>query len=164
MKQIAAVIRGGVVGGAHADALRGVGNPERRLLGSTKRGGAGSTKTDGGDTAHAPLGRRGAGGAATDIGKHCLDLLMWLTGKKVMDVCADLATLIPVRRKPRGRVETFKKADATAYDEIPMSTDDYASVLLHFEGDLRGVMSVSQVSSGHKAKLAFEINGSEGSL
>lgn len=102
--------------------------------------------------------------AVSDIGTHCLDLLMWLTGKKVMDVCADLATLIPVRRKPRGRVETFKKADATAYDEVPMSSDDYASVLLHFEGDLRGVMSVSQVSGGHKAKLAFEINGSEGSL
>jgi predicted dehydrogenase len=102
--------------------------------------------------------------AVSDIGTHCLDLLMWLTGKKVMEVCADLATLIPVRRKPRGRVETFKKADATAYDEMPMTTDDYASVLLHFDGDLRGVMSVSQVSGGHKAKLAFEINGSEGSL
>src|SRR6202795_503936 len=65
--------------------------------------------------------------AVSDIGTHCLDLLMGLPGKKVMDLCADLATIIPVRRKPRGRVETFKKAEAAGYDEMPMSTDDYAS-------------------------------------
>src|SRR4029077_1182297 len=102
--------------------------------------------------------------AVSAIGTHSLDLLMWLTGKKVMEVCADLGTLIPVRKKPRGRVETFKKAEAAVYDEMPITTDDYASVLLHFEGDMRGVMTVSQVSAGHKARLAFEINGSEGSL
>jgi len=102
--------------------------------------------------------------AVSDIGTHALDLLMWLTSRKVLDVCADLATVIPVRRKPRGRVETFKKADATAYDEKPMTTDDYATILLHFEDGMHGVVTVSQVSAGHKARLAFEINGSEGSL
>ncbi|MGB8474898.1 MAG: Gfo/Idh/MocA family oxidoreductase [Candidatus Acidiferrum sp.] len=102
--------------------------------------------------------------AGSDIGTHTLDLLMWLTGKKVLDVCADLATVIPVRRKPRGRVETFKKAEATAYDEKPMTTDDYATMLLHFQDGMHGVVTVSQVSAGHKARLAFEIDGSEGSL
>jgi predicted dehydrogenase len=37
-------------------------------------------------------------------------------------------------------------------------------VLLRFEANLRGVMTVSQVSAGHKASLTFEIDGSEGSL
>jgi predicted dehydrogenase len=45
-----------------------------------------------------------------------------------------------------------------------ISTDDYASVLLHFENEMRGVMTVSQVSPGRKARLWFEIDGSEGSL
>ena len=49
-------------------------------------------------------------------------------------------------------------------DEIPITTDDYASVLLHFENDLRGVMTVSQVSAGRKARLWFEIDGTKGSL
>ena len=102
--------------------------------------------------------------AVSDIGTHALDLLMWLTGKKVLDVCADLATVIPVRRKPRGRVETFKKTDSSAFDEMPMTTDDYATMLLHFQDSMHGVVTVSQVSAGHKAKLAFEIDGSEGSL
>ena len=102
--------------------------------------------------------------AVSDIGTHWLDLMMWITGQKVTELCADLATVIPVRRKPRGRVETFQKAGSGAFDEIKISTDDYASVLLHFERGLRGVMTVSQVSAGRKARLWFEVDGSEGSL
>jgi predicted dehydrogenase len=35
---------------------------------------------------------------------------------------------------------------------------------LHFENDLRGVMTVSQVSAGRKARLWFEIDGTKASL
>jgi predicted dehydrogenase len=101
--------------------------------------------------------------AVSDIGTHWLDLVTWLTGQKVTEVCADLATTVPVRRRPRGRVETFQRA-AGAYDEIPITTDDCASALLRFESDLRGVVTVSQVSAGRKARLWFEIDGSEASL
>jgi predicted dehydrogenase len=89
---------------------------------------------------------------------------MWITGKKITEVCADLATTVPVRQRPRGRVETFKARTTNETDEVPITTDDYASVLLHFEDDLRGVMSVSQVSAGRKARLWFEVDGTEGSL
>jgi predicted dehydrogenase len=102
--------------------------------------------------------------AVSDIGTHAMDLLMFLTGKKITEVCADLATVISVRRKPRGRVETFKKADASGFDEMPMTTDDYATILLHFQDNLRGVVTVSQVSAGHKCGLGFGIDGSQGSL
>jgi predicted dehydrogenase len=89
---------------------------------------------------------------------------MWLTGRKVVEVCSDLATVLPVRERPRGRVETFQAAAGIATDPVKIATDDYASVLLRFEANLRGVMTVSQVSAGRKASLSFEINGSEGSL
>ncbi len=102
--------------------------------------------------------------AVSDIGTHWLDLMTWITGRKVTQVCADLATVIPVRRKPRGRVETFQKRSVDAFDEVKINTDDYGSVLLHFENSLRGVMTVSQVSAGRKARLWFEVDGSEGSL
>ena len=102
--------------------------------------------------------------AVSDIGTHWLDLAMWLTGRKIVEVCGDLATTIPVRQRPRGRVETFQAAAAAATDPVKISTDDYASVLLRFEASLRGVMTVSQVSAGHKASLSFEIDGSEGSM
>jgi predicted dehydrogenase len=102
--------------------------------------------------------------AVSDIGTHWLDLMMWITGRRVTEVCADLATVIPVRNKPRGRVETFQQRTKGEFDEIKISTDDYATVLLHFERGLRGVMTVSQISAGRKARLWFEVDGSEGSL
>ena len=98
-----------------------------------------------------------------DIGTHWLDLLTWITGRKVTELCADLATLVPVRKRPRGRVETFKQS-ASATDDVKITTDDYASILLHFEGGAHGVCTVSQISAGRKTRLWFEIDGSEGSL
>ena len=102
--------------------------------------------------------------ALADIGTHWLDLAMWLTGRKIVEVCGDLATLLPIRQRPSGRVETFQSAANIASEAVEISTDDYASVLLRFESGLRGIMMASQVSAGHKARLSFEINGSEGSL
>jgi len=101
--------------------------------------------------------------AVSDIGTHWLDLTSWLTDRRVVEVCADLATFIPVRMRPRGRVETFAAA-AEGGDPISISTDDYGSILLHFERGMRGAVTVSQVSAGRKAFLEFEISGSEGSL
>ncbi len=98
-----------------------------------------------------------------DIGTHWLDLLTWITGKKVIELCADLATVIPVRKRPRGRVQTFQQS-AGATDDFKVTTDDYASILLHFEAGGHGVCTVSQISAGRKTRLWFEIDGSEGSL
>jgi predicted dehydrogenase len=108
--------------------------------------------------------RGGAMRAVADIGTHWLDLICWITGRKVKELCADLATVIPVRQRPKGPVETFKKTDNLATAPEGMSTDDYGSILLHFEDGLRGVLTVSQVSAGRKNRLWFEIDGSEGSL
>lgn len=102
--------------------------------------------------------------AVSDIGTHWLDLVTWITGRKLTELCADLVTVVPIRQKPRGRVETFQKADPANADPVPIETEDYASVLFHLEGDLSGVMTVSQVSAGRRARLWFEIDGTEGSL
>ena len=102
--------------------------------------------------------------ATSDIGTHWLDLVCWLTRSSVSELCADLATVLPSRRRPKGRVESFQKAASTETEEVLITTDDYASVLLHFDNDARGVMTVSQVSAGRKARLWFEIDGSQGSL
>jgi len=102
--------------------------------------------------------------AVSDIGTHWMDLTSWITGRKITEVCADLATVIPVRQKPRGRVETFQESGKAGSDPVTIATDDYASVLVHFECNLRGVFTVSQVSAGRKARLWFEVDGSKGSL
>jgi predicted dehydrogenase len=101
--------------------------------------------------------------AVADIGTHWMDLVTWITGKRITEVCADLSTVNPTRKKPRGRVESFQQAQGET-DDYKVTTDDYASILLRFEGNAHGVCTVSQVSAGRKTRLWFEIDGSEGSL
>ncbi len=72
--------------------------------------------------------------------------------------------MIPVRQRPKGPIETFKQTEGASTEPVQITTDDYGSILLHFEGGLRGVLTVSQVSAGRKNRLWFEIDGSEGSL
>ena len=72
--------------------------------------------------------------AVADIGTHWMDLICWITGRKLTELCADMATVIPVRQRPKGPVETFQKNADTATEPVQMTTDDYGSILLHFEG------------------------------
>ena len=48
--------------------------------------------------------------AVADIGSHWLDLVQFVTGRWVRELFADLATTLPVRRRPVGKVETFAAA------------------------------------------------------
>ena len=43
--------------------------------------------------------------AVSDIGTHWMDLTSWVTARRITEVCADLATVIPVRQKPE--IETL---------------------------------------------------------
>ncbi|MNR27319.1 hypothetical protein D3C85_1445860 [compost metagenome] len=45
-----------------------------------------------------------------------------------------------------------------------MQTEDYGSVLVHFEGGIQGVFTISQVSAGRKNLLFFEIAADRGSM
>ena len=47
--------------------------------------------------------------AVSDIGTHWLDLMMWITGRKVTEVCADLATVVPVRHRPAAAWKLFRR-------------------------------------------------------
>ena len=52
----------------------------------------------------------GALRAVADIGSHWLDLVQFVTGLRVSSLLADLATVIPVRRRPTSEIETFASA------------------------------------------------------
>ncbi len=104
--------------------------------------------------------------AVGDIGSHWLDLLTFITAQRVDEVYADFKTFHPVRKKPTKPLETFTGKILTPEDYIdqPINTEDYATIILHYENGTRGVLTVSQVSSGRKNRLFFEINGSKSSL
>ncbi len=104
--------------------------------------------------------------AVGDIGSHWLDLLTFITGLRVEEVYADFKTFHPVRKKPSKPLETFTGKMLTPEDYIdqPISTEDYATILMHYENGVHGVLTVSQVSSGRKNRLFYEINGSKSSI
>ncbi len=102
--------------------------------------------------------------AVGDIGSHWMDLAQFVTDARIVEVFADLATAIPVRRRPTGEVETFASADDVEREDAEMSTEDIAHILLRFDSGARGSLVVSQVSRGRKNSLRFEVNGSQTSL
>jgi predicted dehydrogenase len=108
----------------------------------------------------------GALRAVGDIGSHWLDLVQFVTGRRVEAVMADLTTFIPVRRRPTGPVETFGGGAGGGGETVdaPMETEDGAGILLRLSGGARAVMTVSQVSAGRRNRLSFEIDGSASAL
>jgi len=104
--------------------------------------------------------------AVADIGSHWLDLLTFITEKKIIEVFADFKTFHPTRKKPTKPVETYtgKLLTPEDYEDKPIFTEDYASVLIHFEEGTHGVLTVGQVCAGRKNRLFFEINGSKAAL
>jgi predicted dehydrogenase len=101
-----------------------------------------------------------------DIGSHWLDLMTFVTGLRVQKVFADLKIFHPTRKKPKKPVETYSGKLLTPEDYIdqPITTEDFATLILHYENGARGVLTTSQVSAGRKNRLYYEINGSKSSL
>ena len=111
--------------------------------------------------------RQGQLRAVADIGSHWLDLTRYITGRDVVEVCADLHTFVTERNHPLGEVETFGAAAVSADVERvtqQMHSDDAAGLLLRYDDGLRGTFSVSQVSAGRKNTMEYEIDGSTSTL
>jgi predicted dehydrogenase len=106
----------------------------------------------------------GASRAMADLGMHWCDLVQFLTGLKITDAVADLRTLIPVRKRSVTTVATFGRAVTPRQVNVRVATDDYGSILLHFNNGVSGALTVSQMSAGRKNQLFFQIDGSEMSM
>lgn len=104
--------------------------------------------------------------AVADIGTHLLDLIGFISGRRVEAVFADLQTVIPYRDRPSGGGETFsaKAKPPGSTQTVPIDTEDHGSILLRLEGGAKGVIWVSQVTAGRKNCLRLELSGSRGSL
>lgn len=97
-----------------------------------------------------------------DIGSHWIDLAETVTGLRVTEVMADFATFHPVRKKPLKPIATFSGVTLRPedYEEIPVSTEDYCTVLYHFSNGAHGVCTVTQMMAGRKNQILLSIGGS----
>src|SRR5215831_9241241 len=83
----------------------------------------------------------GIGGAMGDIGTHALNLVEYVTGDRVAEICADKSTFLPDR-----------------------VLDEDINALLRFEGGGKGTLTISQVATGEENGLRLRVYGSEGSV
>src|SRR5262252_8460123 len=83
----------------------------------------------------------GIGGAIGDIGTHALNLVEYVTGDRVSDVCADMTTFLPDRK-----------------------LDEDVNALLRFKSGGKGVLTVSQVATGEENALRLRVYASKGAI
>lgn len=104
--------------------------------------------------------------AVADIGTHWMDLIGSITGLEIEAVLADLSTVHPIRKRPKGEVETFsgKTGGPRETEPVAITTEDYGCMMFRFRGGARGSLWVSQVTAGRKNCIRYEIAGSNSAL
>ncbi len=106
--------------------------------------------------------------AVADIGTHWLDLVQFVTGRKIVSVMADLRTVHATRERPIGGAETFSGASAgrakPETQSVEVDTEDCGCVMLRLDSGANGCLWVSQTTAGRKNCCQFEIAGTGQSL
>ncbi len=85
--------------------------------------------------------RSGLCGCMGDIGTHAHNLLEYVTGQRVIEVCAELTSFVEGRE-----------------------LDDDGNVLVRLDGGARGVLHASQVCVGEENNLSIRVFGEQGGL
>jgi len=85
--------------------------------------------------------RAGISGCMGDIGTHSQNLIKYITGLDIKELCADLASFVEGRE-----------------------LDDDGSVLMRFTNGARGTIFCSEVSTGQENNFRIYIYGTEGAL
>jgi predicted dehydrogenase len=83
----------------------------------------------------------GLGGAIGDIGVHAFNLLEYVSGQRVAEICADLSSVVAGR-----------------------TLDDDCNVLLKLDNGAPGVLFVSQIAAGDRNDLQLHLYGEKGGL
>jgi predicted dehydrogenase len=85
--------------------------------------------------------KSGKAGCMGDIGTHAAHLAEYISGLKILQVCADINTVV------KGR-----------------TLDDDGNVLLKFENGVNGVLVASQIAAGEENALKIRIYGENGGV
>jgi predicted dehydrogenase len=106
----------------------------------------------------------GESSATADIGSHWCDLVEHVLGQRIVEVLADLTTVVGTRQRPMASPEAFARGTRSVSEPFAVRSEDLATVLVRLDGGAKGCVSVGQVCAGHKNDLWFEANGRQASL
>lgn len=85
--------------------------------------------------------RSGAAGSVGDLGTHAENLVRYITGLHIAELCADLTTFVQGRR-----------------------LDDDGNILVRYAGGAKGVLHCSQICVGDENNLNIRVYGTKASL
>jgi len=83
----------------------------------------------------------GIGGTLGDVGTHCVNLMEYVTSDPIVSLCADKSTFLPGRK-----------------------LDEDVNALLRFKGGGKGVLAISQVSTGEENGLILRVYAENGAI
>jgi predicted dehydrogenase len=83
----------------------------------------------------------GIGGTMGDVGTHALNLMEYVTGDPVREICADLSTFLPDRE-----------------------LDEDVNALMRFEGGGKGLLTASQISTGEENGFTLRVYAERGAI
>ncbi len=90
--------------------------------------------------------------ALSTIGCHLIDLVTFMVGDAVAEVCADLKTVHPRRMGTDG------------HREVEVDGQEIAHLLVRFRTGCRGLLAVSQASAGRRYDYTIEVDGTRQAL
>ena len=99
----------------------------------------------------------GASSAVADIGSHWCDLVQHVAGQRIVEVLADLTTVIGTRMKPAGSVEAFAKGAGDRREPFTMQSEDLATLLVRFD---RCAPATKTISGSRRTAAARRCDGS----
>jgi predicted dehydrogenase len=91
-------------------------------------------------------------------------MVQHVTGRRIAHVCAQSMIAHRTRLRPQAEAATFHAANPGQETEVPVVTEDAATVLIRLAGGSTGMFIVSQVSAGHKNGLTLEVDCAEGAV
>ncbi len=103
----------------------------------------------------------GESNITADVGSHWFDLIQFVTGLKVTEVIGDLATIIPIRKRPKHQVLAFEEVKDVETEDFKVELEEYSSVLYRLSNDAPGSFTTSQVCAGRKSDTEIQVYGSK---
>lgn len=85
--------------------------------------------------------KSGQSGCMGDIGTHAAHLAEYISGVKIMEICANLNIIVPGR-----------------------NLDDDGNVLLKFENGASGILMATQIAAGENNNLSIQVYGEKGGI
>ena len=107
---------------------------------------------------------RAGSGALGDIGAHVIDLAQHITGQRVAEVSGRLETFVKERPVAAGDTAGTLGGGGSSTQRGPVTVDDAAAFLAHFDSGALGVFEATRFATGRKNAIRIEVNGSSGSL